>query len=71
MHIVSTNFAKTLIWKHGYDVTNSAHQIHMTTICHWMKTLPDILRTPLKRTAPVATATRFQYLRMLVLFRGF
>jgi len=24
MHIVSTNFAKTLVWKHDYDVTSSA-----------------------------------------------
>ena len=44
MHIVLTNFAKTLIWKHGYDVKlwrhNSAYRILMTTICHWMKTPP-------------------------------
>ena len=35
MHIMSTNFAKTLVWKHDYmtsncDVINSAHQIQMT-----------------------------------------
>jgi len=36
MHIVSTNFAKTLVWKHeygvNYDVTNSAHQVQMATL---------------------------------------
>ena len=43
MHIVSTNFAKTLVWKHEYnvklwpDVTNTARQMQMTTICYWMK----------------------------------
>jgi len=48
MHIMSTNFAKTLVWKQEYDitcdVTNSGHQIiwciwqiQMTTICHSMK----------------------------------
>jgi len=31
------------------DVTKSAHQIQMTTICHWMKTPHEnFLRTPLK-----------------------
>ena len=42
MHIMSTNFAETLVWKHGNDVTNSAHQIQMTTIwpSHETKTLP-------------------------------
>jgi len=40
MPIVSTNFAK--IWFENMNmtsncgVTNSAHQIQMTTICHWM-----------------------------------
>jgi len=38
MLIMSTNFAKTLVWKHEYDVKlwrhKSAHQIQMTTICH-------------------------------------
>jgi len=24
----------------NYDVTNSAHQTQMTTICHWMKPPP-------------------------------
>jgi len=28
---------KKLVWKHECDVTNSEHQIQMTTICHWMK----------------------------------
>jgi len=36
MRIMSTNFAKMLVWKHEYDDTNTAHQIQMTTICHWM-----------------------------------
>ena len=40
MHIMSTNFAKTLFenmsMTSNCDVTNSAHQIQMTTICHWM-----------------------------------
>jgi len=35
MHIVSINFAKTLVWKHECDVTNSAHQKQMNTLCHW------------------------------------
>ena len=31
------------------DVTNSAHQVQMTTICHWMKPPHEnFLRTPLK-----------------------
>jgi len=38
--IMPTNFAKTLVWKHEYDVKlwrqKSAHQIKMTTICQWM-----------------------------------
>jgi len=52
MHTMSTNFAKTLVWKHGndvkFDVTNSAHQIQITTIWPWTK-LPheNFLRTPL------------------------
>jgi len=29
------------------DVTNSAHQTQMTTICHWMNPPMKILRTPL------------------------
>jgi len=37
MHIMSTNFVKPLVWKHEYDVTNIAHQMQMTPICHWMK----------------------------------
>jgi len=41
MHIMSTNFAKTLFgdmnMTSNYDVTNSTHQMQMTTICHWMK----------------------------------
>jgi len=37
MHIMSTNFVKPLVWKHEYDVTNNAHQMQMTPICHWMK----------------------------------
>jgi len=43
MHIVSTNFAKMLfgsINMSNYDVTNSAHQLQMTTICYGMKTTP-------------------------------
>jgi len=33
------------------DVTNTAHQIQMITICHWMKsTHQKFLRTPLVRT---------------------
>ena len=54
MHTASTNFAKTLVWKHDYDVTsncdvtNSAHQIQMPTTRHWMKALHEnFLRTPL------------------------
>jgi len=31
---MSTNFAKTLVWKQDYDVTNSAHEMEMTTIRH-------------------------------------
>jgi len=38
MHIVSTNFDKTLVGKHEYDVTHSAHQIQITTIRHGTKT---------------------------------
>jgi len=34
---MSTNFAKSLVRKQDYDVTISAHQIQMTTLCHWMK----------------------------------
>ena len=38
---MSTNFAKTLFGKinmtSNCDVTNNAHQIQMTTTCHWMK----------------------------------
>jgi len=37
MHVVSTNFAKTLVGKHEYDVTHSAHQMQITTIRHGMK----------------------------------
>jgi len=37
---MSTNFAKTLVWKQDYDVTNSAHQIQMITLCHWMNPPP-------------------------------
>jgi len=43
MHIVSTNFAKTLGWKHEYDVKLwrykecSPNTVLMTTICNWMK----------------------------------
>jgi len=44
MHILSTNFAKMLVWKHDMtsncDVTNNAHQIQMTTICYWTKIPP-------------------------------
>jgi len=33
------------------DVTNSAHQTQMTTICHWMKSPHGkFLRTPLKES---------------------
>jgi len=51
MHIMSTNFAKRLVWKHEYDVncdvTNRAHQIPMTTICHSTNpTHENFLRTP-------------------------
>jgi len=39
---MSTNFAKTLVWKHEYDVncdiTNNGHQIQMTIICNSVKT---------------------------------
>jgi len=38
MHIVLITFTKMLVWKHeynvNYDITNSAHQLQMTTICH-------------------------------------
>jgi len=38
---MSTNFAKTLFrnlnMTSNSDVANSAHQIQLTTICHWMK----------------------------------
>jgi len=41
MHIVSTNFAKTLVWKHLYDVKLWRHKHRtantMSTICHLMK----------------------------------
>jgi len=37
MHIISTNLAKTSLWKHEYDVTKTAHHKQMTTICHGMK----------------------------------
>jgi len=46
MHIInmSANFAKTLFGNMNMmpkcDVTNSTHQIQMTTICHWMKSPP-------------------------------
>jgi len=48
MPIMSTNFA----WKHEYDVKlwrhNSAHQIQMTILCHWMNPPHgNFLRTPL------------------------
>ena len=40
MHIMSTNFAKTLVCKHNYDVKlwchKTAHRKQMTTICRWM-----------------------------------
>jgi len=46
MHISSTNFAKTLVWKREYDVKlwrhKSAHQIQMNTICHRMKHTPPM-----------------------------
>jgi len=42
MHIMSTNFVKTLVWKHEYDVTKTAHNKQMTTICHWMNPLMKI-----------------------------
>jgi len=33
------------------DITNSAHQIQMTTMCHWMKPSHEsFLRRPLART---------------------
>jgi len=35
MHIMSTNFAKKLVWKDEYDVTKSEQQMQMTIICHW------------------------------------
>jgi len=45
---MSTNFAKSLVRKQDYDVTISAHQIQMTTLCHWMKPPHEnFLRTPL------------------------
>jgi len=52
MHIMSINVAKTLVWRHDCDVncdiTNSTHQVPMTTICHWMKPLHEnFQRTPL------------------------
>jgi len=38
---MSTNFAKTLVWKQDYDVnsdvTISAHQMQISAPCHWMK----------------------------------
>jgi len=41
MHIMSANFAKVLFGTMNMtskcDVTNSVHQIQMTTICHCMK----------------------------------
>jgi len=41
---MSTNFAKTWIGNRtmtsNCDVTISAHQIQMTTLCHWMKPPP-------------------------------
>jgi len=56
---MSTNFAKTLVWKHGNmtsncDITNSAHQIQITTIWPWTKTSPheNFLRTPLMTNWP-------------------
>jgi len=55
MHIMSTNFIKSLIWKHEYDsncdLINSAHQIQMTNDHHMPlnETPPheNSLRTPL------------------------
>jgi len=34
MHIVSTSFAKTLVSKREYDVTNRVYPVTMTTIRH-------------------------------------
>jgi len=45
MHIVSTNFAKTLVWKHEYDVkeivtSQTAHTKYKWPPCHSMKPAP-------------------------------
>jgi len=49
--IMSTNFAKTLVWKYEYDVELWRYKQlinTMTTLCHWMKKKHEIcLRTPL------------------------
>jgi len=41
-YYVNKRRAKTLVWKKNLtsncDVTNSAHQIQMTSTSHWMKT---------------------------------
>jgi len=48
MHIVTTNFAKTLVWKHEYDVKLWHHKqrtpVQMTTTCYWVKPPMKIFR---------------------------
>ena len=52
MHIMSTNFAKTLVWKHGNDVKLWRHkQRTMTTIWPWTK-------PPAWTFSPCATETQ-------------
>ena len=51
MHIMSTNFAKSLVWKHGYDVKLRRHKqrIPNTNDNHMQMPPPpwNFLRTPL------------------------
>ena len=65
MQIISTNFAKTLVWKHEYDVkmwrhkqlTPNANDHHM----HWMKS------PPWKVSAYATAAYRFSISRLIAL----
>jgi len=55
MHIVSTNLAKMLDWKHEYDVKLWRHKQRTPNtndhLCHWIKpTHENFLRTPLTTT---------------------
>jgi len=60
------NVAKTLVWKHmtsNCDVTNSVHQIKMTTICHRMSSPHEkFQRTPLSEAHKCDKCVRVGYI---------